>query len=83
MKSFDDIVMELSAPFPPEKIHWRIGPMTKDKTKGKPLAYIDARDVMDLLDEVVGPENWEDHYTEGPQGRVFCRLQIRGLMHTP
>lgn len=35
---------------------WRAGP------GGKQLAYIDARDVMDLLDEVVGPENWQDSY---------------------
>ena len=35
---------------------WRTGP------NGTQLAYIDARDVMDLLDEVVGPENWQDSY---------------------
>lgn len=35
---------------------WREGP------GGTQLAYIDARDVMDLLDEVVGPENWQDSY---------------------
>lgn len=35
---------------------WRTGP------GGTQLAYIDARDVMDLLDEVVGPENWQDSY---------------------
>lgn len=35
---------------------WRTGPGNTQ------LAYIDARDVMDLLDEVVGPENWQDSY---------------------
>ncbi len=35
---------------------WRTGP------GGTQLAYIDARDAMDLLDEVVGPENWQDSY---------------------
>lgn len=34
----------------------------KKEPEGTELAYIDARDVMDLLDEVVGPENWQDSY---------------------
>ena len=45
---------ELKAPFPGDKIHWRVGARTKDKSKGIPLAYIDARDVMERLDEVLG-----------------------------
>ena len=36
--------------------------MTKDKSKGLALAYIDARDVMDRLDFVVGPLNWQAKY---------------------
>lgn len=40
------------------------------------VAYIDARQVMDLLDEVVGPENWQDHYRE-VAGNVYCDLSLR------
>lgn len=40
------------------------------------VAYIDARQVMDLLDEVVGPENWQDHYRE-VAGKVYCDLSIQ------
>lgn len=40
------------------------------------VAYIDARQVMDLLDEVVGPENWQDHYRE-VAGKVYCDLSLR------
>lgn len=58
MKIFD----ELAKPFPEKAIHWRIGARTKDKSKGIPLAYIDARDVMQRLDEVIGPFNWQDRY---------------------
>lgn len=78
----------LKAPFPKEKIHWRIGstnqrsvarktnnPQAK-ATKGMPLAYIDARDVMDRLDEVVGPSGWEDSYKETSSGRVICELGV-------
>lgn len=31
-------------------------------TKATCVAYIDARDVMDKLDEVCGPQNWQDKY---------------------
>ncbi len=40
------------------------------------VAYIDARQVMDLLDEVVGPQNWQDHYRE-VAGKVYCDLTIQ------
>lgn len=41
---------------------WRIGQVYETKQKASCLAYIDARDAMDLLDRVVGPENWQDDY---------------------
>lgn len=64
---------KLKAPFPKDKIHWRIGSTNKRSeqrkngqnakaTKGIPLAYIDARDVMERLDDVLGPENWQAEY---------------------
>ena len=40
------------------------------------VAYIDARQVMDLLDEVMGPENWQDHYREVGNS-VYCDLSLR------
>ncbi len=40
------------------------------------LAYIDARDVMRRLDEVCGPDGWQDEYTETPKGRVICQIGI-------
>ncbi len=40
------------------------------------VAYIDARDVMDMLDEVVGPENWQDRYEQVDKS-LFCHLSIR------
>jgi len=52
----------LAKPFPESSIHWRVGSTTKDKDKGIGLAYIDARDVMQRLDDVVGPENWQAEY---------------------
>lgn len=40
------------------------------------VAYIDARDVMDILDEVVGPENWKDSFRE-IGGKMYCTLSLR------
>lgn len=66
----------LSAPFPPEKIHWRVGSTTQDKKHGMALAYIDARDVMERLDEVCGPMNWQRRYVDAGNGRTCCEVGI-------
>ncbi len=41
---------------------WRVQSYSKNKPKASCVAYIDARDVMDLLDAVCGAENWQDKY---------------------
>lgn len=66
----------LAAPFPPEAISWRVGATNSDKTKGLALAYIDARDVMDRLDEVCGLAGWQCEYTPMPNGTTCCRIGI-------
>lgn len=70
----------LAAPFPEGAVKWL--PVTvSDKGEGGPralaAAYLDARAVMDRLDEVCGPANWSDAYVPGPAGGVLCRLSIR------
>ena len=67
---------ELAEPFDPQRVHWRVGKVFDDGT-GIVLAYLDARDVMGRLDEVCGPENWEDRYEETGSGRVICTIGIR------
>jgi len=64
----------LKKPFPKDRIHWRIGSTNKRSvqrkannntakaTKGIPLAYIDARDVMERLDAVCGESGWQCRY---------------------
>jgi hypothetical protein len=39
------------------------------------VAYIDARQVQDLLDEVCGQENWQCKYSE-QKGNLFCEIGI-------
>ena len=72
-----DIETRLKNPFPANAVHWRVGSTTKDKSKGTALAYLNARDVMKRLDEVVGMENWKDCYAETPSGRLICTLKLR------
>lgn len=67
----------LASPFEPSKISWRIGSVSeKDgKSRGMALAYIDARDVMERLDEVVGPEGWQNDYPHAGS-KTVCRIGI-------
>ena len=67
---------QLCAPFPTEAISWRVGSTNSDKNKGMALAYIDARDVMDRLDFVVGCERWQARYPQA-QPRAICEIGIK------
>lgn len=79
---------DLAAPFPVDKISWRVGSTNKKAeikrtgdqqahaTKGIALAYIDARDVMERLDAVCTPANWQCKYSHAGQ-RVICEIGIR------
>lgn len=71
-----DVFKKLAAPFPKEAISWRAQSLTKDKSKAQALAYIDARDVQDRLDAVVGPGNWQNRYPH-TQGKTVCEIGIR------
>lgn len=67
---------DLHKPFAPNKISWRVGSTNADKSKGMALAYIDARDVMERLEEVCGPL-WQAEYVPMPNGTCCCRLGIK------
>jgi hypothetical protein len=51
---------KLAAPFPPEKVSWRPGKVSKKTGKAMALAYIDSRDVQDRLNEVFGIFGWQN-----------------------
>lgn len=71
-----DIKHTLERPFPANKIHWRCGARTKDKSKAIPLAYIDARDVMRRLDDVMGFD-WQCKYTLADSGLLVCDIGLK------
>lgn len=56
---------------------WRVQSFSKFKPQATCVAYIDARDAMCLLDEVVGPENWQDDYREMPSGKLVAGVGIK------
>lgn len=73
-----NIFEQLAAPLP--SIHWRAQSVFKGNDSRPPaamaLAYMDARDVMDRLDAVVGPDGWQDSYVETVKGRVIASISI-------
>lgn len=69
---------DLRKPLPAKDIDWRIGRsgVSDGRVWATVLAYLNARSVMDLLDEVCGPGNWKDRYwREG--NAVMCGLSIK------
>ena len=63
--------------FDESDVDWK--PIAVSKKTGQALAaaYISNRAIMDRLDEVCGPENWQNEYKPGPGGGVICGLSIR------
>jgi hypothetical protein len=85
MTTFAEIFEALAAPFPPEAVSWRTGSTNIDKQTNKPrgdgeprgmaLAYLDARDVMGRLDEVMTPGGWERRHPH-VSGTTTCELTL-------
>lgn len=66
----------LLEPFDPSEVKFRqIGKPSGNRALA--TAYIDARAVMDRLDEVLGPDNWNDTYEVLASGSVVCTLRVR------
>lgn len=71
-------VAALNIETPPDEIAYR--PANFRDPSGKQLAYIDARYVMDVLDQTVGPENWSSNYSEAKCGDdygVECTITVQ------
>lgn len=71
---------KLSAPFPADRVSWRVGSTTKDKSRGMALAYFDARDAMARLDEVCGPGGWQCRYPHAA-AKTVCEIGIKVSEH--
>ncbi len=60
-----------------DQVEVKFKPSSVKGNRALALSYIDARVVMDRLDEVVGPENWKDDYEIRQSGDVVCSLSVR------
>jgi hypothetical protein len=65
----------LSAPFAASEVKFK--PQVVKGNRALALAYVDVRAIMDRLDDVLGVENWQDHYQLLPDNSVMCRLRLR------
>ena len=65
-------------PFSSGDIEWRVNRsgVKNGKPWAKVLAYVTNRAIMDRLDNVAGPENWQNSFTPGPSGGVMCGISI-------
>lgn len=75
----ESIASALAAPFEVDNVRWRIGggPYWSDnRPTCMLLAYIDARDVMERLDRIVGAFSWQTKMEACPNG-ILCSLGIR------
>lgn len=66
----------LASPFPPEEVSWRLGSTSKEKMRGMALAYLDARNVMDRLDDVCTPSGWQCRYSHA-NSKTVCDIAIK------
>jgi hypothetical protein len=71
----DEVLGRLRAPFAPEEIHLK--PIIVKDKRALALAYIDARTVMDRLDDVLGLAGWQDEYEFPGDSSALCKLSIR------
>lgn len=55
---------------------WRVQSFSKNKPLAQCVAYIDSRNVQELLDEVVWPENWQDKYYQ-VKDTMLCSIGIK------
>jgi hypothetical protein len=67
----ENLLEKLQAPM---DYKWRVQSVKFNKASC--VAYIDARQVMDRLDEVLGIGNWQDSY-EIIGGNLFCHLSVK------
>ncbi len=75
MKNSHSVAEQLAAPFPASEVRWK--PQTVSGSRALAIAYIDARAVIDRLDEVLGIDGWTDAYEVLPDGSVVCTLKAR------
>jgi hypothetical protein len=70
-----DLANALKEPFPADVLGWK--PQSVKGNRALAVCFIDARDVMNRLDEVFGVDGWQDAYAQQPNGSVMCQLRVK------
>lgn len=80
----EGIFKALKAPYKPNKVKSKLVKPNQPESQNNPrLFYIDARDVQNRLDEVLGLENWKTDFVlmnksdEKNDVRILCYLSIK------
>lgn len=78
--ALEDFHKQLSVPFPASRVMWKAQSWTPDRQQALMVAYIDARTVMERLDEVC-PGQWSFQVKLYPGSPVVARgkLTIAGV----
>lgn len=69
------VAQALAAPFAANEIRWK--PQTVSGNRALAICYIDARAVIDRLDEVLGVDGWSDSYHQLSDGSTVCTLRVK------
>lgn len=70
----EQVMAKLAEPFDAGEVKWK--PQSVKGNRALAVCYIDARLVMDRLDEVFGVGGWKDEYAPLPNGAVLCQLSV-------
>ena len=71
----EEIAALLAEPFEPNEVKCK--PVAVNGNRALAIHYVDARVVMDRLDEVLGVAGWQDSYEFLPDGSCLCKLRLR------
>lgn len=75
---WQEILKELGKPFAVEKVQWRAGATTRDKKRAQALAYVEARDYEDRLNELLGGD-WSVTFKPWGDTRLICELTVQNV----
>ena len=71
---------ELAKPFAPEDLEWRLQQAFEESGRGLAVPYVTNRAIQDRLDDVVGPENWQNEFrawhSTGKRESQICGISI-------
>jgi hypothetical protein len=73
-----ELAAALAAPFPADRVAWKLRATSQDEKRALVVPCLDARDVVQRLDDVAGPLGWQvDHKQIGEQ--LVTGLAVRDL----